>query len=351
MSITATKTPSGKWTAMGYYRDQDGKNHRKRFTHDKKKEAERLALEWSEENILGKYAPVTFQKAAESFIERRMNILSPSTIKGYKGILKRYTGPIGTHDINDITRKEVQKLVNNLCVSLAPKTVRNVAGFISAVMTDCRPDFVMKLSLPQNKKKDIHVPTTEEMKTLLMASVNTRWEIPVLLAAVGSLRRSEICALKVSDIGPGTIRINKALVEGDDKKNHLKTTKTTAGNRISYVPESVTNRILFVLANKIRSSESKDVPVVDMTPAALSNGWSHFLKSAGVQPFPFHSLRRFYASFMHLNGVADKYIMRFGGWSDEGTLHRSYEKVLEDKVQEVAQIAVVSFTSLLTPVE
>lgn len=258
--MEAKKTKTGKWTCCAYYKDADGIIRRPRFTADRKKDAERMAeacsLEHKDDYILAKRGklPITFADAGKSYIKNRENVLSPSTLVGYQNMLNRAYEMIAGQNIYDLTQEQVQSLVNlwtaNGC---SPKTVRNQHGFLAAVLTAYRPDFILHTHLPRAIRKDLYTPTDQDVKKLLAAIKGTRMEIPVLLAATGSLRRSEICALDAADVGDGFVRVNKALVWSPSKEWVLKTTKTEAGTLVPLIQHDITRLRWLVTNPQIRA--------------------------------------------------------------------------------------------------
>ena len=343
--MEAKKTKTGKWTCCAYYKDADGIIRRPRFTSDRKKDAERMAeacsLEHKDDYILAKRGklPITFMDAGKNYIKNRESVLSPSTLVGYQNMLNRAYEMIANQNIYDLTQEQVQSLVNLWTANgSSPKTVRNLHGLLTSVLATYRPDFVLHTRLPQSVRPDLYTPTDQDIKILLAAIKDTRMEIPVLLAATGSLRRSEICALEAEDVGDGFVRVDKALVLNRDNKWVLKTTKTEAGIRITYIPKDVTDRI-HQLAPEGR--------VVQMNPTMITLAFGRILRKAGLPPFRFHALRSYYASILHTLGVPDKYIMQWGGWHDERTLQTHYQKAMPDKVPDMAQIGIDHFQELL----
>jgi hypothetical protein len=86
----AKKLPSGNWRALIYVgKDENGKRQYKSFTDSSKKKAEYAAAEYMlrHKKITDK-DKLTFKEAAEAYIENKENVLSPSTIRGYKSMLK-----------------------------------------------------------------------------------------------------------------------------------------------------------------------------------------------------------------------------------------------------------------------
>lgn len=340
--MVATKSKSGKWTCCAYYKDADGKVHRPRFTADRKKDAERMAESYSLEhkNDCSTGSLMLFSTACKKYIDKRSKVLSPSTIKEYQLMVPRYLAGIGSMKVVDIKQDDVQTLINELAGSLSPKSIRNIHGFISSVLAVYRPELTLRTSLPQAVRTVKYTPTDEEVKKLLDVVRGSSMEVPVYLAALSSLRRSEVCALDVSDIGDGWIKVDKALVMGPDRKWHIKTTKTINGTRITYLPKEVTDRIKEVCPKSGR--------VVPISPNSITAAMPHLLKKAGLPRFRFHALRSYYASVLHYLGVPDKYIMEWGGWKDEGTLRGHYEKAMPDKVPEMAAIGIDHFSKLVS---
>lgn len=342
--MKAKKTTTGQWTCQAFYKDAEGKVHRPRFTAARKSDAERMAaafsLEHKNDYKLAKEgkAPITFQEAAERYIKRREAILSPSTIREYYRSLKIYYNSIADKNIHDITCDDVQQITNEWALSLSPKTVRDRHGFLSAVFKAYRPGFVLTTTMPQKIKPDLYMPTDAEIKKLIEYVRGTRLEIPIMLAALSSMRRSEICALQADDIGDGWIKVNKAIVLNKDKQWVIKTTKSEAGTRITYLPKQATDRIISLVP---------EGRIVDMNPNMITSSFSHALKKVGLPHFQFRALRSYYASALHALGVPDKYIMQWGGWHDEKTLHEHYEKVMPDKVPDMATIGINHFTQML----
>ena len=88
---TAKKLPSGNWRVNLFVgKDINGKRIYKSFTAETKKQAEFLAAEY---NLKRKEKPkeITVGDAIDGYIASKENVLSPSTIVGYKNIRKKST--------------------------------------------------------------------------------------------------------------------------------------------------------------------------------------------------------------------------------------------------------------------
>ena len=146
------------------------------------------------EDKIGAFSDKTvFKKAAESYIESKSNVLSPSSIRGYKTILKcQLTEEFLNMPIERIDLPCIQILINTLSNTYAPKTVKNVSAFVMSVLKFYGSD-VKSPTLPPKKPKQDYIPSEEDIKRILAEVKGTQYEVPFILGTFG-LRRSEICA-------------------------------------------------------------------------------------------------------------------------------------------------------------
>ena len=135
---TAKKLPSGQWRTLAYSHTEtvDGKQKRiyESFTAPTKKEAEYMAAEFMLNKKRLHIGNLTFIEAAENYIADKENILSPSTIRGYKYIIKKETEDINKIPIKKIDEKLLQRFINNNSIKYSSKSISNQIGFISAVL-------------------------------------------------------------------------------------------------------------------------------------------------------------------------------------------------------------------------
>lgn len=108
-------------------------------------------------------------------------------------------------------------------------------------------------------------------------------EIPILLAAFGPIRRSEICALDSDHINGNIVHVEYAMVQNEDKEWIIKVPKTFAGDRFIDFPDFV--------AEKLRG---KKVRIVEFNPMAVTHRFARMLKKLNIQHFRFHDLRHPY---------------------------------------------------------
>lgn len=118
---TAKKLPSGAWRCLVYTgKDADGKRKYKSFTADSKKEAEYLAAVYLA-RAKQEESSMTIRKAVAEYIEAKENILSPSTIEGYRNIERNRLKRIAAVEIADFDTAAAQRYINELSRRLSPK--------------------------------------------------------------------------------------------------------------------------------------------------------------------------------------------------------------------------------------
>ncbi len=262
----------------------------------------------------------TLSEAYRDYIELKSSILSPSTIRGYLAYMInsfQELMPLNIYSLNNIT---IQKAVNRYAINHSPKTVRNAYGLLHSILQVYYPEFEPKITLPQKIKPQYVLPTTDTINTLLFFA-DDRIKFPILLAAQGGLRRSEIAALQLSDFSDFGVNINKAVVYNSDLELVIKTTKTISGTR--FVPLSPS---LIKMARNYK--------YFGINPNSISNSFYKLVLKTGVPAFNFHMLRHYFASELHAHNIPDKYIATIGGWSSTSVLQNIYQHTLKDKQSE-----------------
>ena len=279
------------------------------------------ALSDEMENAQIKKVQMTFKTAAESYIDLKKNVLSPSTIREYTNTINRLSESFISKRLSDITAIDVQKEINDLSKGKAPKTVRNYHGFISAVLSTYRPNLVLHTTLPQKVKKDPYIPSDDDIKQIIKELEGTQFEIPILLACYG-LRRSEICALTLDDLTGNTLLIDKAMVMNTDKEWVIKTTKTTESTREVIIPP--------FLADKIRNQGF----IYKGHPNSISKHLENLLIKLEMPHFTIHKLRHYFASKMSELGVPESDILKMGGWETDYVMKTVYRHSLMTKTAQ-----------------
>lgn len=262
---------------------------------------------------------MTFGSAATDYIETKNNVLSPATVREYKTTLKQIPQSFKNLRLSDIDQQDVQRYINTYAKNHAPKTTANMNGFITGVIGAYVPGVSFRIKLPQKQIKPEYVPTDDDVRRILERAKGTRYEIPLWLAVYG-LRRSEICALDVSDLVGNTITVCKGKVKNEANKWVVK----------PYPKNETSNRTVVVtdyLADLIRTTGH----VFDGHPGMIYKALQKYQKELGIPSFPLHKLRHYFASFAHAEGIPDVYIMALGGWKTDYVMKSVYRHAFDEK--------------------
>lgn len=300
---------------------QDYKGKRYRVTIDHKPtKAEAMRLISAEMEHPTASVGASFASAADAYITTKNNVLSPCTVRSYRNILKKLPESLLTSHLSDITALDVQKVINDLSVTLSPKTLQNYSSFIMSVLKAQDID-IKAPRLPQKQKRDVYIPSEDDVRRIFEAADGTEYAIPLRLAALG-LRRSEICAAGLPDLDGDVLRIDKALVPNDAGEYVVKTTKTTDSTRDIPLPHQ--------LAEDIRAQGY----IYRGNPNSITKALYRMQDDLGIRRFSVHKLRHFFASFMH-GKFTDAQIQAMGGWKTDTVLRRIYTHALDmDKAKK-----------------
>lgn len=273
----------------------------------------------------------TFLDYAEKYIKAKENILSASTIRGYRATLKSIPSHFTSLPLKDITQYTLTALVNDMVRSVSPKTIYNRHGLIVSVMHEFRPEFVIRTKLPRKIQKDIYTPGDEEVSQLFAYLENSptlkKYWVPLYLASLG-LRRSEIGALTIKDLSEDNIlTVNKAKVQGSDNKWVIQNfTKTERSNRKIPLPKD--------LADRIREQGC----IYEGFLGKMYDNMRIVEKRIGLPHFGIHRLRSFFASKAHSLGLHDSIILKLGGWKSDHIMKGIYRKALKEDLQEESKV-------------
>ena len=307
------KTKSGKYRIRVIIGHEDGKPIRKSFTHHDRKHLLSIAHSYADAHRDSRR--VTVGQAMDAFIRAKKPVLSPSTIRAYTSLAKTLKAEHGCFcALSDVSSRDYQALINSLVKKgNSPKTIRNINGFLSAVLK-YHGERLPVVNLPQRVKPDIHIPDEQTIKNLYDQVKGTRLEVPLALAVFG-LRRSEICALSPDDVTGNIVHIHQAAVYGADKAIHVKNPKTYTSDRRIRIPDT--------LADKIREQGF----VCDYTPAGLSHAFNRICGGA----FRLHDLRHFFVSYCHnVLHLSDAQIQSITGHKTSVVLRENYLHSMHD---------------------
>ena len=322
-----------------------------------KKEAE-LKTEFYHIGESKRISDLTFKELSEIFIEKycKPNI-SLVTTNGYQKSLKRILPIIGNKKLKDITPFVLDNMYQKLKTGKDGKELGYHSNYnlykvvnvmfnqaIRWEIMDKNPN--MKASKPKREHKEKNFYNVSQVKKLLdvLENESIKYRLLIVLALDSGARRSEICALRWSDINLDTrmMSITKSL-KVVDRVVDEKTTKTESSIRTIKLSESTINLIkeykkwqeAYKLINKQRWKVHDDriFTAIDgsyMFPGTCDHILRKIVKKYNLDPICFHELRHTCASLLINSGVDPKTVSKRLGHSDTSITMEIYTHAFEE---------------------
>lgn len=271
---------------------------------------------------------VTLEKAIDNYIEVRSNVLSPSTLVGYKSLKKNRFKGVMQCPVADI--KGWQEVINAEAAICSPKTVKNAWGLIRPAIEAAGVE-LPKVKLPQLVPKEPVFLTPEQISVFVAAVKGTPVEIPALLG-LHSLRRSEIAALDWAniDLKKRIIKVSGAVVPGENWTLVEKpTNKNSASTRA--VPIMIPE-----LYDALKAVPDKSGKVVTCYISTIYDWVNKVCDENGLPRLGVHGLRHSFASLAYHVRMSEQAAMQIGGWSDYATMRKIYTHLSTQDINAAA---------------
>lgn len=327
----ARQLPSGSWFCRVRV---DGKDIPITRPTEKEAVAEAMAIKAGIKEARLHPKKRTLSQSVDDYIESRQNILSPSTVRGYRAIQRGRFQSMMHKDVHLISQAQWQRAIDAESRLISAKTLANAWGFLASVIfeaTGQRP----VVRLPQVIPAERQWLTPAQIPVFVEAIKGRSIEIPALLA-LSSLRRSELLNLRWKDVDleKGFLRVNGAAVYDENGKLVRKReTKNRTSRRI--VP------IIPPLRAALEKIKYPGEYVVTMKPTGIFSHINRVCVSNGLPEVGFHGLRHSFASLAYHLQMPEKVAMEIGGWANDQTMHRIYTHLAQEELTKHAQ----SFTN------
>lgn len=269
---------------------------------------------------------ITLYNAITKYIEGRRNVLSPSTIMGYKIIQENRFKSLMKKSIHVIDKAMLQRAVNEDASNCAYKTLKNAVGLVVSVISEYKDITSKGIKYPQNAAKEHAYLDASQIVELINACQGNIAEIPILLAVWLGLRRSEIIGLHWDcvDFEKKQIRISRSIVPDEQGKLVEKTQlKNTSSRRVLSCPDYILSKLDAYEPN----IEKRIGRIFTIDPSVIYNNLKKICCANGIPFVGVHGLRHTNASVMLSLGIVDKVAMKRGGWATDNTMKSVYQHV------------------------
>jgi len=354
------------------WRDPDTKKQRG-LSFDTKGEAElfRRSLEVNAKDFeLAEavvYAANEEQRTVTETVEEHIDLLvkpTTQTIHNYRYMLEHHINPhIGSIAIGELSQRHLTAWIRALQAktttgtnTMAPKTIRNVHGLLSAAM-----ETAVRLHYrADNPCRGMDLPTTEHHEDkeqfltwdewcLIHRNITPRYQPLALFLVMTGARFGEATAVKVADVNyknvPATVRINKSWKRDPIKGFYIGPPKTASSKRTVAMPPAVVTAL---------EPAMKGVPGTTLLFRTSSGGriaqkyfwtaWDAALDSARQQDPTFtktpriHDLRHTSASWGLQGGLTLYEVARRLGHASTATTERVYAHLMHEGMARGADV-------------
>jgi integrase len=267
------------------------------------------------------------------------------TLIAYDEVWRLYIAPkLGSRSLNAITRADIEAIVQGAATKSAWRahdTLKVVRRLLSAAVDAERitRNPAARVQSPRIEEHEPWVLTTDEVDRLAMA-VPDRYRALVLVGAYGSLRWSELVALKLDrlDLMRRRVRIEEKTVEAGHLINGEP--KTKRSRRWVTLPESVA----FALAEHVRQYPPGPDGLVFTAPqggpirrpAFGRLVWTKATKAAKLDGFPFRNLRHTGATMALQAGVNPVLVAFRLGHTSTAMVEKQYGRLIESMDADIA---------------
>jgi integrase len=190
------------------------------------------------------------------------------------------------------------------------------------------------VSPPIVRKPRLRIPSSEEMRRLVDAATETDYALPVLLAAMTGMRRSEVLSLRWHDVEGDLLRVVDAKTDTGRRTVHLPASTVAALKR----PRREQNE------RRLRCGEAwHDTDLVcdrgdggRVNPDSLSHAFADIAESVELGDVRLHDLRHGFATALLKAGVNVKIVSEALGHARSSFTQDVYQHVLPGMGEQVA---------------
>jgi len=325
-----------------------------------KKDAERMLTELLHQHDTGAYVKPGRMTVADYLRQWLSDYaapsLSPRTMEGYETIIRVHLIPsLGKTPLTRLRSDHVQQYMATKLASgrtdgtggLSPRTVHHHHAVLhDALQTAVKWGLVTRnvadaVEPPKCQRTEMHVLDEATLQRVLQAARDSEYYVPFYMALFTGLRRSELLALRWSDVDllNGQVSVNRALHQLRDRSFVFRAPKSAKGRRTVALPPSAADALRHHLDHKMDVASHGRTTLRDddllftrpngspILPDTLSKAWEKLMRRTGVSGVRLHDARHTHASLMLKAGIHPKIVQERLGHSTISVTLDTYSHV------------------------
>ena len=309
-----------------------------------------------------------FQDVSDKWLQQKKGNVRESTFAIYYQKVHRYIipnlGGIRVRDLTEVHLNEFLKWLSN-DRGLSWKTVSDIRSVLKMILdwvakNGCNELGSVTMYVPSPLPQTLEILTIKEQKKLEQYLLENMSEIHLglLLSLYAGLRIGEVCGLKWGDIDfrRGTLLVCRTVMRiqetneeaGQRTKVIITQPKTYNSNRT--IP--VVNDVMKYLKAFHKDSETFVLTgtSICMEPRMLTVHYKKILRTVGLSPYKYHTLRHTFATRCVEQGVDLKTLSEIMGHSSvKITMDRYFHPTMEFKKKQLGRLKLNVTTGKLKP--
>lgn len=278
-----------------------------------------------------------FSKVADEWWNLEVEMLSPSTVKGYKKATERVIKEFGRMHIKEVQTSDITRFLYYLGKKLgyAKKTVKNHKIILNrifhfaVVQGEIQYNPARESEIPRGLTSTPRLPASPQEEAIISKSQEI-WLLPFMALFTG-MRKGELRGLKWEDIDLTRKLIHVQRSVWDGSGTHIKSPKTQAGNRLIPIPD--------VLYQELERHRKKGPPASHyvfggekpISEKKYRYTYAKFQKQTGITATA-QQLRKSYATMAVSVNMAPDVLASIFGHEDITTTLNIYSQVREDRI-------------------
>lgn len=302
----------------------------------------------------------TVEQFFTKWLESRSPTLASKTHERYASVVRLHVVPeIGKLHLSKVTPEHIERIQKVArAKGLSEQSLLHIHRVLHTAFADAyrgakkygiAENVVKRVKAPRPRKRELRSMKPDDIRLLIQVAQGTRLEVPVAVAAVTGLRRSELLALRWAnvDLDKGSVFVCEALEH------------TRQAERIRFKgPKSPSSRRLIPLANdciallqahkveqdRVRKESRAFYTDHDLVfpnpdgspwpPDTFSVQFAKLAKLVGLQGFRFHDVRHAFATLTLADGRSAKEVQALMGHSSMVTTLDIYAHQVEGMGRE-----------------